>query len=349
MADYLKENVMKIVSMSNAPVVAGTRERQESMMRNLASLTKTGQAIHGFTLIELLVVISIIAILIALLLPALARAKDLAERIVCSSNLRQLGIGLQEYANEYRNYPPTNDNMLPFGGFRASDAANGVAQWGWSLLYSGSFGVVNNKMVNVRPGILTPSKQGIGMLFSTQPGLKFTEANQLDPPSNYFDATTGLCDYWAWYSGYCYWVDRGTGMASGATLPEGYSQAYDMRSIELAGQRSPNYHSWEYFNNFNTNHMPAENTRSNPGCILASDIAIMTNPSGTMGESVQAPNTLGGAYIPASNHLDTPDNNYLPDGEHELYNDGSVAWVPMSQIHVRTLEATLSKSFYFAW
>lgn len=209
--------------------------------------------------------------------------------------------------------------------------------------------MVSNKMVNVRPGILTPNAQGINMLFSTEPGLKFTEQNQLDPTSKYFDATTGLCDYWACYSGYCYWVDRGTGMSPGATVPEGYSMSYEMRSLELKGVRNPDYSSRKFYNNYTTVHMPAENPQSNPGSVLASDMAIMTDPTGTVGASVQASNSFGSSYIPACNHVNRPNNNYLPDGEHELYNDGSVSWVPMSHINVRTLEATLSKSFYFAW
>ena len=62
----------------------------------------------GFTIVELLVVISIIALLIALLLPALARARQLTEGLACESNLRTLGQLTVEYSNTYKNALPAS-------------------------------------------------------------------------------------------------------------------------------------------------------------------------------------------------------------------------------------------------
>ena len=69
--------------------------------------------LHAFTLIELLVVVSIIALLVAILLPALSKARESARRVVCADNQSQLTLGLHLYANDNNSYLPNYSSWGP--------------------------------------------------------------------------------------------------------------------------------------------------------------------------------------------------------------------------------------------
>ena len=125
------------------------------------------RGVAGFTLIELLVVIAIIAILAALLLPALSRAKDKAIRTACKNNLKQMNIAFSIYANDNREF-------LPSGGVKGN--------WEWDLPWDPGYTMLNS-----------------GILWKTfyDPGTagRFTEQNNKELWENFAPGVFHVIDY----------------------------------------------------------------------------------------------------------------------------------------------------------
>ena len=119
-------------------------------MKNIVSRFR-----KDFTLIELLVVIAIIAILAAMLLPALQSARERGRSAACQSNLKQLGSVMSQYQGDFDDYiPPADYGYIP-GGTTSSKNATG-----WALMLSGTLD--NNQVKYVTDMMLFRCPTGIG-------------------------------------------------------------------------------------------------------------------------------------------------------------------------------------------
>ena len=165
----------------------------KAKLRNRVHCSSGSPGARGFTLIELLVVIAVIAILAAMLLPAMARAKERARQTSCVSNLRQVAIAARLYMNDYNGGlfhhhegwvldDGTQVDTLPtsLAGVSGGGMGNSQAEKPWVIFFQP---YLQNRQAGFCPSDRTPRSQKLATDLSGYNGA-ITSISQAPPPDS---------------------------------------------------------------------------------------------------------------------------------------------------------------------